>query len=144
MGLRHEAAGVNVVLGRVTAGAAVLDAWRLDGNLVFEKPLSTNRDAVDLVSTFGIARRLTPALHVGLELIGEDLEGFWEAEEAEGGARLLAGPSIRIAPSSQHWQVSLAGGPVVHGTRSALRSDATRALPNRDGYAVRASFAYGF
>jgi hypothetical protein len=85
-------------------------------------------------------------VHVGLELIGEDLEGFWEQDEAEGGARLLAGPSIRIAPRSQRWQASIAGGPVVHATRSSVRSGATRSLPvgNRDGYAVRASLTYGF
>ncbi len=146
MGVRHEAAGINVLLGRVAAGRGFLEAWRLDGNAVFEKPLSGARDAVDLITTFGVARRLTSAVHVGVELIGEDLEGFWERDEAEGGARLLAGPSIRIAPRSQHWQASVAGGPVVHATRSSVRSDATRSLPasNRDGYAVRASLAYGF
>jgi hypothetical protein len=146
VGMRHEVDGVNVLLGRVAAGRGFLDAWRLDGNAVFEKPLSTERDAVDLVTTFGVARRLTSAVHLGVEFIGEDLEGFWEADEAEGGARLLAGPSIRIAPRSEQWQASVAGGPVVHATRSAVRSDATRSLPvaNRDGYAVRASFTYSF
>ena len=37
---------------------------------------------------------LTPTTQIGLELLGEDLEGLWEREEAEGGARLLAGPSF--------------------------------------------------
>lgn len=143
VGMRHEVGGVNVLLGRVVAGRHV-DAWRLDGNVVFEKPFSTNRDSVDVVTTFGVARRLTSAMHVGIEVIGEDLEGFWEADEAEGGARLLAGPSIRIAPRSARWQVSAAGGPVVHATRSPVISDATRSLPltNRDGYAIRASLTY--
>lgn len=143
LGMRHEVGGVNVLLGRVIAGRH-FDAWRLDGNVVFEKPFSTNRDSVDVVTTFGVARRLTSAMHVGIEVIGEDLEGFWEADEAEGGARLLAGPSIRIAPRSARWQVSAAGGPVVHATRSPVISDATRSLPltNRDGYAIRASLTY--
>jgi hypothetical protein len=144
IGVRHEAGGINVLLGRVVAGRN-FDVWRLDGNAVFEKPFSAHRDSLDLVTTFGVARRLTSAVHLGIEVIGEDLEGFWETDEAEGGARLLAGPSIRIAPPSKRWQASVAGGPVVHATRSSVTSDATRSLPatNRDGYAVRVSLTYG-
>jgi hypothetical protein len=94
----------------------------------------------------GVARHVLPALHVGVEMIGEDLEGFWEAEEAEGGARILLGPSIRPAPPSARWQLSVAGGPVLHATRSAGTSVATRSLPSsggRNGFAVRASWSYG-
>ena len=146
LGVRHEAQGVNVLLGRVAAGRG-LGEWRLDGNALFEKPYAAERDAVDLITTFGVARRVAPAVHVGVELIGEDLEGFWEEEEAEGGARVLVGPSIRVAPPSARWQVSVAGGPVFHATRSTIRSDAPRSLPDgggRDGYAIRCGVLYGF
>jgi hypothetical protein len=146
LGMRHEAHGVNVLLGRVAAGRS-MGSWRLDGNALLEKPYATGRDAVDLITTVGVARRVTPAMHLGLELIGEDLEGFWEADEAEGGARVLVGPSIRVAPPSVRWQVSVAGGPVVHATRSSLQSDALRSLPDasgRDGFAVRCGVTYGF
>jgi hypothetical protein len=147
LGVRHEAQGVTVLLGRVAAGRSA-GPWRLDGNLLFEKPYAAvARDAVDLITTLGVARRITPAVHVGLELIGEDLEGFWEAEEAEGGARVLVGPSIRLAPPAARWQVSVAGGPVVHATRSRARSEAPRSLPDaggRDGFAVRCGVSYGF
>jgi hypothetical protein len=144
MGMRHESAGVNVLLGRVIAGRR-FDAWRVDGNLLFEKPFTTGRDALDLITTFGVARTLTPMLHAGLEVIGEDLEGFWEAEEAEGGARILIGPSLRLAPPSQHWQVSVTGGPIIHATSNDLSSSASRSLPGtRNGFAVRAAVSYGF
>jgi len=146
MGMRHETNGVNVLLGRVAAGRS-FSAWRLDGNALFEKPFDIGRDSVDLITSFGIARRLLPALYTGFELIGEDLEGFWEVEEAEGGARVLIGPSIRIAPTGKRWQVSAAGGPVIHATRSGRSSEATRGLPNSgsgNGYAVRAALSYGF
>jgi len=144
-GVRHEAQGINVLLGRVAAGRSV-DAWRFDGNALFEKPYATGRDAVDLITTFGVARQVRPALAIGVELIGEDLEGFWEEDEAEGGARVLIGPSIRVAPPSAHWQIGIAGGPVVHATRSTVRSDATRSLgvDGRDGYAIRCRVSYGF
>jgi hypothetical protein len=147
MGVRHESEGANVLLGRLVAGHRFTD-WRLDGNLLFEKPFSTGRDAVDLITTFGVARRLTSVFYAGLEVIGEDLEGFWEEDEAEGGARVLFGPAIRLQPPSKRWQVSVTGGPIVHATRSNRASDATRALPgsgsNRDGFAVRAAVSYGF
>ena len=145
LGVRHEAEGVNVLLGRVAAGRS-MGGWRLDGNALFEKPYAAARDAVDLITSLGVARRVTPSVHVGVELIGEDLEGFWEEDEAEGGARVLMGPSIRVAPPSARWQVSVAGGPVFHATRSSGRSDAPRTLPDdgRDGYAVRCGVTYGF
>jgi hypothetical protein len=145
MGMRHESDGVNVLLGRVAAGRTFSTLWRLDGNALFEKPFSAGRDAVDLITTVGVARRVSSSVHLGFEMIGEDLEGFWEAEEAEGGARLLIGPSIRLAPLSVRWQLSVAGGPVVHATRSTDRSYAARGvLSSRDGFALRAAFAYAF
>jgi hypothetical protein len=146
LGIRHEPQGVNVLLGRVAAGRT-FSAWRVDGNAIFEKPLSIGRDTMDLITTIGLARRVMRAVHVGVEMIGEDLEGFWDPNEAEGGARLLAGPSIRFAPGSAKWQIGAAGGPMVHATRSAGTSDATRSLPNgaaKDGYAIRASLSYAF
>ena len=82
-----------------------------------------------------------------IEFIGEDLEGFWEADEAEGGARLLVGPSLRIAPTTRRWQIGVAGGPIIHATRSNRASDAARGLPSGSsghGYAVRASLSYAF
>jgi len=146
MGIRHESSGVNVLLGRVVAGRS-FDAWRLDGNALFEKPYAVGRDSIDLITTFGVSRRLFPALYAGAELIGEDLEGFWEVDEAEGGARMMIGPSIRIAPPNKRWQVGVAGGPVIHATRSDLVSEATRGLPTSNGgsgYAVRAALSYEF
>lgn len=145
LGMRHESSGINVLLGRVVAGRS-FSAWRVDGNALFEKPYAIGRDAVDLITTVGVARQILPALHVGVEMIGEDLEGFWEAQEAEGGARLLIGPSIRIAPSAVRWQLGVAGGRVIHATRSPLTTEATRSLSSSspDGYAVRASLSYGF
>jgi hypothetical protein len=74
-------------------------------------------------------------------------EGFWDAEEAEGGARILVGPSVHVAPTNAKWQVTITGGPLFHGDANANSSDASRLLPlqsARLGYAVRGSLAYGF
>jgi hypothetical protein len=146
MGMRHESMGANVLLARVVAGRA-FSAWRLDGNMLFEKPFATDRDAVDLVTSFGFSRQVVSFLRAGVEAIGEDLEGFWEADEAEGGARVLVGPSLHVAPQNQRWQIGVAGGPMFHATRSGRSSAATRGLPSSSSdrsYALRLSMSYGF
>jgi len=144
--LRHEPDGTNVFLSRIVAGRR-LAMWRVDGNAVLEKPLSTERDALDLITSVGLARAVMPSLYAGVEAIGEDLEGFWEADEAEGGAKLLIGPSLRLAPVNKSWQLSGAGGPLIRATANSNRGAAVRSLPiatTRFSYAVRLSFDYRF
>ena len=147
-GVLHEADGVDVWLARIVAGRDYQD-WRLHGNLLFEMPHNApNRDAVDLISSVGWARRLGSAVSLGVEGIGEDLEGFWDPTEAEGGARLLVGPSLHVSPAGRKWQLSIAGGPMFHPSTSTIRSEgADRELPlisRSTGYAIRTSFACTF
>jgi hypothetical protein len=146
-GIRHESAGVDVLLGRVAVSRPFAESI-LAGNLAIEHPVAApGRDAVDVMTSVGWSRRISSAVHVGVEGIGEDLEGFWSAEEAEGGARLLVGPSIRVAPHRAKWQIAVTGGPVLHATTSPFSSDAVRELPaqtRRTGYAVRSSLTCVF
>jgi hypothetical protein len=138
-GVLHEADGVDVLLGHVVAGRES-DVWRLHGNLLFQKPLASDRDAVDLITTFGWARKLTSAIALGVEGMAEDLEGFWDPNEAEGGARLLVGPSLHIAPAGRSWQFNATGGPAFHPSDTGRASSALRDLPptaKRTGYAAR-------
>ena len=142
-GVLHEPGGVNVLLARVVGGRNTA-AWRLDGNVLFQKPMSSNRDAVDLITTVGWARKLSHGVSIGAEAIGEDLEGFWSDEEAEGGARLLVGPSLHILPASHHWQMVVTGGPLFHPADTGRSSDAFRDLPpemSRASYAFKASLS---
>ena len=116
---------VRMVAGRTT------DTWRLQGNLLFQKPMSSERDAVNLITSAGVARRLPHGVSLGVEIIGEDLsEGFWEAEEAEGGARLLAGPSLHVSPGGHRWQLIATGGPMFHPSDTGRSSGAVRNLPD--------------
>lgn len=142
-GVLHEANGVNVLVARVVAGRNT-DAWRLDANLQFQKPMSSERDTLDLITSVGWARKLSRGVSIGVEAIGEDLEGFWESEEREGGARLLAGPSLRIAPPAQRWQLIATGGPMFHPSDTGRASGAVRDLPpdtTRAGYAFKVSLS---
>jgi hypothetical protein len=144
LGMRHEWEGTTVMLGRVSAGHDFGGAL-LFGNVRFERPFGTGRDSIDLITTLGYMHRIGRALHLGVEALGEDLEGFWEEEEAEGGAKLFVGPSMRVAPSGAAWSVSLAGGPIVHATRSGRTSPAVRPLAATDnGYTLRLSFGCSF
>jgi hypothetical protein len=142
-GVLHEAGGVNVLLARVVAGHNA-DSWRLQGNVLFQKPMSSERDALDLITSVGWARKLPHGVSLGAEAIGEDLEGFWESEEAEGGARLLVGPSVHVSPAGQRWQFIATGGPLFHPSDTGRSSDAFRDLPpdtKRASYAFKASFS---
>ena len=142
-GVLHEPNGVTVLLARVIAGRNA-DSWLLHGNALLQKPLSSGRDAVDLISSVGWARKLAHGVSLGVEAIGEDLEGFWELEEREGGARLLAGPSLHISPAAQRWQLIVTGGPLFHSAGTLRSSGAFRDLPpdaRRTSYAFRASLS---
>jgi hypothetical protein len=143
-GVLRELSGTNVLLARVVGGHES-ESWRLHANLLLQKPLAAGRDAVDLISTVGWARRVTRAVALGVEAVAEDVEGFWEIAEAEGGARILVGPSLHVAPAGRKWQVAASGGPTFHPDDTGLLSDASRELPpttRRYGYAVKAVFAY--
>jgi hypothetical protein len=143
-GVQHEAGGVDVLLGRIVGGRES-DTWRLHGNLLFQKPLVTGRDAIDLITTVGWARKLTPAIALGVEGVGEDLEGFWDPLEAEGGARLLLGPSLHIAPPGRTWQFTATGGPAFHPSDTGRSSSALRDLPptpKKTGYAARVGLTF--
>jgi hypothetical protein len=50
----------------------------------------------------------------GIESIGQDLEGLWDPSEADGGARLLVGPSLHARSRHATWAASLTVGPVLH------------------------------
>jgi hypothetical protein len=142
-GILREADGVNVWLARVVA-ACDTTVWRVHGNLLFQKPISSQRDPVDLITTVGMARRLAHGVSIGIEGIGEDLEGFWDSQEAEGGARLLAGPSLHVAPSGRRWQVTATGGPLFHPSSTGRSSGASRDLPpdaRPVSYAFKMSFS---
>lgn len=67
-----------------------------------EVPIASHRDAVDLIIGAAASYQLGSVTSLGLEVLGEDLEGIWDAEEAEGGARLLAGPSFHTAWNRLH------------------------------------------
>jgi hypothetical protein len=142
-GVQHEAGGANVLMSRIVAGTGT-DAWTTQGNVVLEHPMAADRDPIDVLFTGGISRKITRHAAIGIEGVGEDLEGFWDAAEAEGGARLLIGPSLHLSSASGTWQFLCAAGPMFHPRASDRSSGAVRDLPpstRRVGYAAQAGLS---
>ena len=144
VGGRREWSGDATALGRVSLGWTA-GRTLLCGNARFEKPFSQDRDSIDVITTFGAMREVGGGLRVGIEAVGEDLEGFWDETEAEGGAKLYAGPALHwTEPQGRLW-AAMGGGPIFYATRSGLTSPAPRELQaGGSGYTVRVSLGYVF
>lgn len=145
LGANRDFSSVAAMFSRVTA-AFEAPNWRIGGNLKFEKAFAKDRDGIDLITSAGYQHKVTGAFFAGVEAVGEDLEGFWETAEAEGGAKLLVGPSLNYAPVYSRFSFSVCGGPVFYATHStALNSEAIRdigAIRTQNGYSVRAMVAF--
>jgi len=119
-GIREEWDGTRTLIGRVIAGSTV-GSGRLEGSLVLEHAVASYRphDSADVVTTIGWSRSIGERFGFGIESIGQDLEGLWDPAEADGGARLLVGPSLHARSRHSTWVASLTAGPVLHKTPAA-------------------------
>ena len=141
-GIREEWDGTRVLLGRALAGVEMAGG-RLQGSFVMERALSSRvrRDAADLVTSVGWSRRVGARVAVGVEGIGQDLEGFWDASEADGGARLLVGPSLQVRSRRGDWSASATLGPVFKSTTTPS-SALTRMQTGGRNYGIFASASW--
>ena len=73
------------------------------------------------ITSLGWSRRIDNRISVGVESIGQDLEGLWNPAEADGGAKLLVGPSFHAYSKGGDWSTSVIAGPVVRTPRSCHR-----------------------
>lgn len=140
LGLSRDWSNVKSAISRVTLSFDQ-PKWMATGNLRFEKAFENSRDKLDFISSLGFQHKITDGVFIGIEALGQDLEGFWEQDEAEGGAKLMVGPSLSLAPSHSKLSFALSGGPVFYATRSnAIPSEAIRELgqASGNGYSIRA------
>jgi hypothetical protein len=142
-GFRHEYSGANVLLARIIVGRRFASSL-LYGNLLLEKPFSVGRDDIDLILTAGWSYPVSSTIRIGLEAVGQDLEGLWDENEAEGGAVLFLGPNLVAAIPGTPWAFTLGAGPILRGTRSSRMSTAVRELPLQgNGFVVHAAISAG-
>ena len=76
--------------------------------------------------------------------MGQDFEGFWDKEEAEGGAVLFVGPVFVASFPNNSWTFTLGGGPILRATQSPRASLAPRDVPTSkdNGYVIHAALNY--
>jgi hypothetical protein len=145
LGANRDFSNTAAIFSRVTASFDAA-SWRIGGNLKIEKAFDKSRDDIDLITSIGFQHRIAGSFFAGFEAVGQDLEGFWETDEAEGGAKLLVGPSINVAPVNSRFSFSLCGGPVFYATHSSvLASGAIRdvgTIDSQNGYTIRAMIAF--
>ncbi len=138
VGASRDFSNVGSVLSRVTASYDSRH-WKAGGNLLLQKAFAGNRDNIDVITSFGFHHQIAGTLYGGFETVGEDLEGFWDTEEAEGGAKLLVGPSLNMTTNNSKISFSVSGGPVFYATRNQMTNpDALRELPSQSGLSLRA------
>ena len=141
LGAARDYANVGSVLGRVVLGYQV-NRWNLIGNVLFQHAFGPNRDPLDYITSLGFHYRLTNSLYCGIESVGEDIEGLW-SPEAEGGAKVLVGPSVNWEPDNSRFSFALSGGPVMYLTHSKLIDPAAlRQLPFQNGLTLRARIVF--
>jgi hypothetical protein len=118
--------------GAQLTAAASADAGplRVAGNLQVEKAFASGRDSLDVMVTAGTSVRVASALRLGVEYVGQDLEGAFQQTEAEGGARSMVGPDLALDLDGGRYQLAIAGG-------IGLTRQTPRAL-------VRAQLAFAF
>ncbi len=142
IGARRDFTNVMSVISRGTLSFNTI-RWKTNGNVLFEKAFASNRDAIDVIFSAGIHYNFVSGFFGGIEAIGEDLEGFWDKEEAEGGAKLLVGPSINLVPKNSKFSFSLSGGPVFYATQNQVTNpDAIRELPKESGLMIKARVVF--
>lgn len=141
LGLSRDWSNTGSAISRITASFDRTN-WRMAGNLRFEKAFDQSRDKLDFITSFGYQHRVSNVLYLGIEALGQDLEGFWEKDEAEGGAKVMIGPSINLEPNHSKLSFSISGGPVFYATRSqVIPSEAIReigSVASGNGYTIRA------
>lgn len=142
LGAAHDYVDATSIYSRITATYDT-SFWRFGGNLVLAKVLQSNRDALDITTSLGIQYQLFENLYAGLEAMGQDLEGFWEEDEAEGGARLLFGPSVNYCPPQSKWMLTLSGGPMIYATHSTVvPMENGKAVALENGFSIRALITF--
>jgi hypothetical protein len=142
LGVSNDFSNGKSLLGRITTS---FDASRFkaSGNLLLEHTFTRNRDDVDVITNLGFHYRLLGKFYAGFEAVGEDLEGFWDEEEAEGGAKIMVGPSLNMTSRNSGISFSLSGGPVIYATQNkTINLDAIRQLPSTTGLILRASVIF--
>lgn len=105
---QREFGGTLGAWGRIAASYDI-DRMRVVANMHGEKAFAKGRDEVDVMATAGVSYRALDSVRFGVEYVGQELEAPFEEEEAEGGVRHFAGPTMSLDMDKGRFQ--LVAGP---------------------------------
>ncbi len=113
--LAVRAAGLREAEGDYGAQVTAIGSWdagpvRFAGNVQAEKVFAASRDKIDVLVTAGTSWAMSEHVRVGAEYVGQDLEGLYQRDEAEGGARHMVGPDLALDLDDGRYQLVAAGG----------------------------------
>ena len=100
-------------------------------------------DEVDLMFTLAASYAVADWARLGVESVLEDTEGFWEEEEAEGGAKLLLGPTASFAVA-QNFYVRANTAAVIPVTTNQQTRVPGGTTQNDTGFLGRVALGYTF
>ena len=101
-------------------------------------------DVVDLTASAGASYAVLDELRLGIESELQDIEGFWEKGEAEGGAKMIAGPTISGAFADNRVEVRANAGLLVPLTYNEPTRVPDSTYQNRVGFAGRVALGVNF
>jgi hypothetical protein len=100
-------------------------------------------DPVDLIFSAACSYGITDWARVGVESVLEDAEGFWERDEAEGGAKMILGPTAFFSVYDNLY-LRFNAGSVIALTSNTPTVGTTTTAPNRVGFLGRMAVGYTF
>lgn len=142
LGYRYDYEGVAIPYGRLTWTARET-RYPLAVSAIVELPQAGWRDAADLILSAGQTLPCFQSLHCGLEAAGEDLEGFWDETEAEGGAKFVIGPTLAWARADGAGLRAFAGWIHAGTTNQPTRQGYQDYQGSRDGFMLRLATHFG-
>jgi len=107
-GVHEGASGANG-FSALFAASYDVGALKFGGNVRADKMFAEDRDEVDLFALVGVSYRVTDAIRLGAEYVGQDLEDAF-TEDAEGGARHAIGPTVAFDLEGGRYQITVGSG----------------------------------
>jgi hypothetical protein len=113
-----------------------------DGEIEIEEERAY--DVVDITASAAASVAVLDNLRVGVEAELQDIEGFWEDDEAEGGAKMIAGPTVAAAFADNRVEVRGNAGLLVPVTYNEPTRVPDSTYQNRVGFAGRIALGVNF
>jgi len=140
LGYRFDYDEVHVPYLRLALGRA-FGPFHVVLSGIAEIPTGGDRDEVDLILGLAGSYGITSWCRLGFELVAEDIEGYWEREEAEGGAKIVLGPTLAFAVGD-HIDLRLNAGAILAATHSTPTRGAGETIDG--GFLGRLAIGYSF